>query len=42
MRETDAARVDGVLRACDLEHGLHDHGKVLGQRAVAEVDVQEG
>ena len=42
MRETDAPRVDGILRARDLEHGLHDHGKVLGQGAVAEVDVEEG
>ena len=42
MRETDTAGVDGVLRARDLEHGLHDHRKVLGQRAITEIDVQEG
>ena len=42
VRETHTARVDGVLRARDLEHGLHDHREVLRQAAVAEVDVYEG
>ena len=42
VRETHTARVDGVLRARDLEHGLHDHREVLRQAAVPEVDVHEG
>ena len=42
LGHADAAIVPIIVWACDAEHGLHDHGVILGRGAVAQVDVDEG
>lgn len=42
LGHADTPVIPVIVRPRDAEHGLHDHGVILGRSAIAQVDVDEG